>query len=318
MFPTPAFAGDEFRMRMLAPMSDAAQENAPTAEYFADTQTRWPCSLASLAAPLDATPETQAAGNDRAPTETQAAGNDRAPTETQAAGNDRAPTELQRTPDAPASPRTPPNPYKIAMAPLRALANLFTSFLHANKEVATPLATAYQVQLRDSPKQDAAHYKCSVPAAACGGRVGSVDAFASPQTPSAHSATPLGTAYRVQLHEPPKPDEARRYECSVPTACGGRVGSITVDAPLQTSTGSEAAEHTNDGVQQCTCEHNESGKCVCREQQCMWRARTSPDEEPSAKREDPPTSTSANPYLVVFSEPLPTVTPTPGSDNFLV
>ena len=318
MFPTPAFAGDEFRMRMLAPMSDAAQENAPTAEYFADTQTRWPCSLASLAAPLDAPPETQAAGNDRAPTETQAAGNDRAPTETQAAGNDRAPTELQRTPDAPASPRTPPNPYTIAMAPLRALANLFTSFLHANKEVATPLATAYQVQLRDSPKQDAAHYKCSVPAAACGGRVGSVDAFASPQTPSAHSATPLGTAYRVQLHEPPKPDEARRYECSVPTACGGRAGSITVDAPLQTSTGSEAAEHTNDGVQQFTCEHNESGKCVCREQQCMWRARTSPDEEPSAKREDPPTSTSANPYLVVFSEPLPTVTPTPGSDNFLV
>ena len=252
MFPTPAFAGEEFRMRMLAPVSDAAQENAPTAEYFADTQTRWPCSLASLAAPLDAPPETQAAGNDRAP------------------------TELQRTPDTPASPRTPPNPYTIAMAPLRALANLFTSFLHANKEVATPLATAYQVQLRDSPKQDAAHYKCSVPAAACGGRVGSVDAFASPQTPSAHSATPLGTAYRVQLHEPPKPDEARRYECSVPTACGGRVGSITVDAPLQTSTGSEAAEHTNDGVQQCTCEHNESGKCVCREQQCMWRARTSP------------------------------------------
>ena len=109
MFPTPAFAGDEFRMRMLAPMSDAAQENAPTAEYFADTQTRWPCSLASLAAPLDAPPETQAAGNDRAP------------------------TELQRTPDAPASPRTPPNPYTIAMAPLRALANLFTSFLYANK-----------------------------------------------------------------------------------------------------------------------------------------------------------------------------------------
>jgi hypothetical protein len=169
MFLTPAFAGDELRMRMLAPVSDAAQENALTAEYSADTQTRWPCSLASLATPLDAPPETQAADNDRA--------------------SGRM-TELQRTPDAPASPRTlpPANPYTIAMAPLRALANLFNSFLHANKEVTTPLATAYQVQLHDSLKHDAAHYECSVPTAACGGRVGSmlVDAFASPQTPSAH------------------------------------------------------------------------------------------------------------------------------------
>ena len=286
MFPTATFAGDQLRMRILASMSDAPQENTLPAEVgdSADTPTRLPCSLASLAIPLHAPLEIQAATNDRAPERN---------------------TEMTCTLDAPASPHTPPpaNPYTIMIAPLQALANFFKSFMSRDTEVVTSLATAYQVQLQDSPKQYAA--ECGVLTAACSRRVGltPADALVSLQTSSVHSATRLGVAYQVQLEEPSKPNEPEpRYECCVPVAACrgcGTVEAFSVDASLPTAASSALAELQNDSVEECG---GENGEC--------W-ARTGSDGGHSAQLEE---STAANPYLVIFSESKPTVP----SDSFMV
>ena len=139
MFPAPALPCDELRMRMLTPQSAAA----PPASEVRDAADVSICvgrALARQMTPL--TPQgTLTPQSTAAPpifTDTQSIFASRAVREIPPAGVTRA------------------APYMIAMAPLRALASLFSNLLGVGavkeepREI--PLGTRYEVQLRGGPR----------------------------------------------------------------------------------------------------------------------------------------------------------------------
>lgn len=150
MFPAPALPCDELRMRMLTPQSAAAPP-ASEVRDAADTSICAGRALARQMTPL--TPQgTLTPQSTAAPpifTDTQSIFASRAVREIPPAGVTRA------------------APYMIAMAPLRALASLFSNLLGVGavkeepREI--PLGTRYEVQLRGGPRASDTLYHCRLP-----------------------------------------------------------------------------------------------------------------------------------------------------------
>lgn len=151
-------------------------------------------------------------------------------------------------------------------------------------------------------------------------------------------ATPLVHAYQVPLHDAQQKN-AVDYECRVPTAGGGRVGSMSVDAfmSLETSGANATCYHVqlHDSPQQHTVKYECRVPTACSGSLAVEAspmqaspADASPADASPAEAspvnaslqtsvviaQTEPTVRSANPYLVIFSE-SPQALP---SDSFLV
>jgi hypothetical protein len=177
MFPAPALPCDELRMRMLAPhgLQSPAAPEPPTREVrdCADAHSIFGGrALARQMTPLMPTGVLAPHGlqSPAAPVRNSADAHS-------IFGGPALAREM--TPPAPGGlPRAAPHiaapyiaaPYMIAMAPLRALASLFSNLLGAGvgkeEPLEAPLGTRYQVQLRERPRASDTPYHCRVPAPA--------------------------------------------------------------------------------------------------------------------------------------------------------
>jgi hypothetical protein len=179
MFPAPALPCDELRMRMLAPhgLQSPAAPEPPTREVrdCADAHSIFGGSaLARKMTPLMPTGVLAPHGlqSPAAPVRDSADAHS-------IFGGPALAREM--TPPAPGGlPRAAPHiaaphiaapysaaPYMIAMAPLRALASLFSNLLGAGvgkeEPLEAPLGTRYQVQLRERPRASDTPYHCRLP-----------------------------------------------------------------------------------------------------------------------------------------------------------
>ena len=168
MFPAPALPCDELRMRMLTAQSNAAPptsevgDSAETLSIFAGR------ALARQMTPPQGAPAPHAAAPPASEVGDSIRDSIRDPIrDTQSIF---APPPQLRREIAPEG-ATRAAPYMIAMAPLRALASLFSNLLGvgASKEapLERPLDTRYQVQLRGGLRANASDrpYHCRLPAA---------------------------------------------------------------------------------------------------------------------------------------------------------
>ncbi len=165
MFPAPALPSDELRMRMLTAQSNAAPptsevgDSAETLSIFAGR------ALARQMTPPQGAPAPHAAAPPTSEVRDSEAGDPIRDTQSIFA----PPPQLRR--EIAPEGATRAAPYMIAMAPLRALASLFSNLLGvgASKEapLETPLGTRYEVQLRGGLRANAADrpYHCRLPAA---------------------------------------------------------------------------------------------------------------------------------------------------------
>jgi hypothetical protein len=168
MFPAAALPCDELRMRMLTPQSN---ESPPTSEVSDSAETLSIFdgrALARQMTPPQGTPAPHAAAPPASEVGDSIRNSIRDPiSDTQSIFP--PPPQLRR--EIAPEGATRAAPYMIAMAPLRALASLFSNLLGvgASKEapLERPLGTRYEVQLLGGLRANAADgpYHCRLPAA---------------------------------------------------------------------------------------------------------------------------------------------------------